>query len=37
VDRLQKLGIFYEGAEVELQTGKMGIVFIQIQLHFKER
>ena len=30
LDRSQEFGIFYEGAEVEQETGQMGLIFVSV-------
>ena len=35
LDGPQKFGIFYEGAEIELKTSSMDLVFVKVRFHTK--
>ena len=35
LDGPQKLGIFYEGVEIESKTSAIGLIFVKIQFHTK--
>ena len=35
LDQSQEFGIFHESAEVEQETGQMGIVFVSVRFHLE--